>query len=250
MAVTDVYAALWRNKLFILGMTLVVGVVAYVLVSTQPNQYRSTALIRIEQRGAATAGDLLGSLEVGQRLAQTYAHIVETESIKLRVATKLKNLVPPTDISLSAAPVSDIELVEVSAESEVPQRAALVANAAVSALQAFVADTGTTSEKIVAIDRARVPDTPSSPRVKLTVAVAVLLGLLFNGSLALLLELHADRLPPLEDMEEAFGAPVLATVPELSFRQSTVRLASSWARANQVKEGTATRQARGRQRAT
>lgn len=247
MAVTDVYAALWRNKVFILGMTLVVGVVAYVLVSTQPNVYRSTALIRIEQRGA-NAGDLLGSLEVGQRLAQTYAHIIETRSIEQRVAAKLKAVVPESDINLSASPVSDIELVKVSAESEVPERAALVANTAVQALQSFVADTGTTSEKIVAIDQARVPDSPSSPRVTLTVAVAVLLGLLFNGTLALLLELHADRLPTLENMEGVFGKPVLSTVPELSFRQSTVRLSSSWARSGQgAQEGV---RQRGRQRAT
>lgn len=224
MAVADVYAALWRHRLFIVVMTLIVGGVAYVLVSTQPKVYEATALIRVVQRGAAPT-DLLGSLEVGQRLAQTYAQIVETRSIQNRVAAKL--LLPTSQIDLSSSPVGDIELVKVTASSKEPTRAALVANTAVLALQSFIADTGTTGEKIVSIDPARVPTVPASPRVTLTVAVAVLLGLMFNGALALLLELFADRLPPVEGMEATFGKAVLATVPELAFKQSAARLSAA-----------------------
>jgi len=228
VAVADVYAALWRHRLFIVGMTALVGVVAYVLASTQPKIYESTALIRVEQRGVS-ASDLLGSLEVGKRLAQTYAKIVETDSIKNRVAGRLR--LPSSQVALSGQPVGDIELVNVTASSRIPERAARVANTAVAALQSFVAEKGTTSEKVVAIDPAEVPSVPASPRVKLTVAVAVMLGLLFNGALALLLELFADRLPPIEAMEETFGKAVLATVPELTFKQSATRLSVTGSRA-------------------
>jgi succinoglycan biosynthesis transport protein ExoP len=227
VAVADVYAALWRHRLFIVGMTVLVGVVAYLLASTQTKIYEATALVRVEQRGVS-ANDLFGSLQVGQRLAQTYAQIVETQSIKNRVAGRLH--LPSSAIHLSSQPVGDIELVHVTASSEVPAQAALVANTAVSALQSFVAEKGTTSEKVVAIDPARVPSFPASPRVKLTVAVAVLLGLLFNSALALLLELFADRLPAVEDMEGTFGKAVLATVPELTFKQSATRLSVTGSR--------------------
>ena len=247
VAVADVYAALWRHRLFIVGMTLLVGVVAFVLASTQPKIYESTALIRVEQRGASSTGDLFTSLEVGQRLAQTYAHIVETREITDRVARRLR--LPTSDVSVSSQPVSDIELVRVTAQSKVPAQAALVANATVSTLKAFVAETGTTNEKIVAIDPARVPVVPASPRVKLTVAVAVMLGLLFNCGLALLLELFADRLPAVEDMEETFGKAVLATVPELSFKQSGGRLSVSGEPQPEPSQLAAKRQTRWSQRA-
>jgi succinoglycan biosynthesis transport protein ExoP len=227
VAVADVYAALWRHRLFIIGMTVLVGVVAYVLASTQPKIYEATALVRVEQRGVSAA-DVFGELQVGQRLAQTYAKIVSTETIRDRVATRLR--LSSGQIHLSSSPVSDIELLNVTASSRVPAQAALIANTAVAALQSFVAEKGTTSEKVVAIDPARVPSAPSSPRVKLTVAVAVVLGLLFNSALALLLELFADRLPPVEGMEETFGKAVLATVPELTFKQSATRLSVSGSR--------------------
>jgi len=230
VAVADVYAALWRHRLFIVGMTVLVGVVAYVLASMQTKMYEATALVRVEQRGT-TPNDILGSLEVGQRLAQTYAKIVETESIKNRVAGRLN--LPASDVSLSSQPVGDIELVHVTATSEIPERARVVANAAVAALQAFVAEKGTTTEKVVAIDPARTPFAPSSPRVKLTVAVAVMLGLIFNSALALLLELFADRLPPVEGMEETFDKAVLATVPELTFKQSATRLSVAGSKAGE-----------------
>jgi len=230
VAVADVYAALWRHRLFIVGMTVLVGVVAYVLASMQTKMYESTAIIRVEQRGVS-ASDLLGSLEVGQRLAQTYAQIVETESITDRVAGRLH--LPTSEIHISGNPVGDIELVHVTATSEIPERARQVANTAVSALQSFVAEKGTTSEKVVAIDPARVPGAPASPRVKLTVAVAMVLGLLFNSALALLLELFADRLPPIESMEDTFGKAVLATVPELTFKQSATRLSISGSRSGE-----------------
>jgi len=227
VAVADVYAALWRHRLFIIGMTVLVGVVAYVLASTQPKIYEATALVRVEQRGV-NANDLFGSLQVGQRLAQTYAQIVETDAIRGRVAGRLH--LPTSQVDLSSSPVGDIELVHVTASSRIPAQAALVANSAVAALQSFVAEKGTTSEKVVLIDPARVPGAPASPRVKLTVAVAVILGLLFNSALALLLELFADRLPPLEGMEETFGKAVLATVPELTFKQSATRLSVAGSR--------------------
>ena len=227
VAVADVYAALWRHRLFIVGMTALVGVVAYVLASTQPKIYESTALVRVEQRGVS-ASDLFGSLEVGQRLAQTYAKIVSTKALRDRVAARLR--LPTTQVHLSSSPVGDIELVDVTASSRIPAQAALVANGAVAALQAFVAEKGTNSEKVVLIDPARVPTAPASPRVKLTVAVAVILGLLFNSALALLLELFADRLPSIEDMEGIFGRPVLATVPELTFKQSATRLSVAGSR--------------------
>jgi capsular polysaccharide biosynthesis protein len=247
VAVADVYAALWRHRLFILGMTLLVGVVAYFLASTQQKMYETAALIRVEQRGATSTGDIITSLEVGQRLAKTYAQIVGTRSIRNRVAAKLD--IPRSDVDLSGAPVGDIELVRVFARSKLPARAAAVANAGVAALQSFVADSGTTGEKIVPIDPARVPFTPVSPRVKLTVAVAVLLGLLFNGSLALLLELLADPLPKVEGMEEAFGKAVLATVPELAFKQSATRLSVSGSRTEEPTLLTAIRQPPWSQRA-
>ena len=75
---------------------------------------------------------------------------------------------------------------------------------------------------MIVVDRASVPKTYVSPRVELTVTLAVLLGLLLNCALALLAEYLADPLPGSGEMEPVFGLPVLAAIPPLSFPKTTV----------------------------
>jgi receptor protein-tyrosine kinase len=222
MATVDVYRALWRHRLLIIGLTLVTGIVVWFLASLQPKVYEATALVRIQQK-ITTAGDAFGSLEVGTRLAQTYARIVKTRAIDGRVAKKLAGTVSPSDIHLSASPVAEVELLTVSARSKSPQTAKIVANSATQALKDFVRDTGTLRDQVIVVDQASVPTVPVAPRVKLMVVLAVLLGLMLNASLALLAELFADRLPEMSEIESAFGRPVLAAIPALSFpKPSTI----------------------------
>jgi capsular polysaccharide biosynthesis protein len=217
MPAAGVYRALWRHRLMILVLTAAAGVAAYVFTQTQPKIYQASALVRIQQggRGSAETFGSLSSLELGQRLARTYSMIVQTNSIRARVARMLAGRVPADDISISASPVGDVELLFISARSQDPQVAALVANTATTALRNFISETGTLQDQLVVVDRAPVPGAPILPRTTMTVALAVLVALLFNGALALAREFFADRLPGIDEWNERFGKPVLATVPVL-----------------------------------
>jgi capsular polysaccharide biosynthesis protein len=220
MPAADLYHALWRHRRLIVILTAIAAVAAFVYSSSQPKVYEASSLVRIQQR-AATAGEAYGSvnsLELGERLAQTYARIVKTRSMATRVSTRLAGRISRSDISISAAPVSGVELLEISARNGDPNKAALVANATAVSLTEFVEETGTLRDRILVVDRATAPSSPVAPRPKLTVAIAVLLALLLNSALALLLEFFSDRLPSVDEFEERFGHPVLATVPGLSLR--------------------------------
>ncbi len=50
----------------------------------------------------------------------------------------------------------------------------------------------------------------------MTIVLAILVALIFNGALALGREFFADRLPDVDEWHERFGKPVLATVPTLN----------------------------------
>lgn len=213
MPAADVYRALWRHKLMVTLLTLLAAASAYLWTRTQPSIYEGTALVRIQQRDPEPGS--LSSLEVGQRLARTYAEIVETRSMKERVERILGGRVPKDAYSLSASPVGDVELLSVAARSEQPQVAARAANAATLALREFIAETGTLRDQIVVVDSATVPSEPILPRTKLTVALTLLLALMLNSALALVREFFADRLPVVDEWHERFGKPVLATVPPL-----------------------------------
>ncbi len=70
------------------------------------------------------------------------------------------------------------------------------------------------SERIVTV-KAATTSSRVSRHLPLNVAIALVLGLIFSGALALLIELFRDRLPEADELEQTLGHPVLATIPNL-----------------------------------
>jgi tyrosine-protein kinase len=218
----DIYRVLWDRRLLIAALTIATVVSAYVVVSRQTKVYKSTTLIRVQQRvGDPTqVGTALG---IAQHLAQTYARIVDTDATADRVYRLLHDRVPRDRVRLSAEPVQDLELLYISATSPDPKQAADVANAAPGALRQFIAEQpAVLRDEIEVINPAGASTTPVSPRVKLSLVIAFLAGLVFNSGLALLIEFLSDRLRGVEELEALTGRPVLATVPPLVFQSPGV----------------------------
>jgi capsular polysaccharide biosynthesis protein len=119
---------------------------------------------------------------------------------------------------LTADNVQDLDLLSITARSENPRNALIAAAAAPEALRAFIRRTAPSSERIVTV-KAPTSSSPVSRHLALNGTIALMLGLIFSGALALLLELFRDRLPDADELEEAVGHPVLGTIPTLRFRQ-------------------------------
>lgn len=64
------------------------------------------------------------------------------------------------------------------------------------------------------VERASVPDTPSSPKTKRNVALGIFLGLLLGVALALLIDRLDRRIRDAEEIEDSVEAPVLGVVPQ------------------------------------
>ena len=196
-------------------MFLVCGV--WFVTSRQQKLYTASTMVRVVQ-AANDPTDVINSLEAGQRLAQVYARIAETRTVRNQIYQDLHGTVGLTRIDLSASPVQDLELLTISATHPSPKLARKVANAAPVALRSFVKGSGSPHEKVIVVEKARVPTSPSSPNLKLNLALALLLGLVLNGLLAVLGEILRDPLPDdMPELEQLLGGPVLATVPTLEF---------------------------------
>ena len=227
----DAYRALWRHKWFVLLLTAGLVAAAWALTKQQQKIYKASTLIRVQQR-TDNPEQVLGALETGQRLAQTYARIIETSTMAHRIFDELGQRIPYSAIKVSAAPVQDLELVTISASATSPDRAKAVANAAPPALRAFIRATGTPTDQVITVERAGRPSRPASPNLKLNLALALMLGLVFNGALALLIEVLSDRLPSPDELERVTGRPVIATIPNLKFGRGA-RLAITRSRAKE-----------------
>jgi capsular polysaccharide biosynthesis protein len=133
-----------------------------------------------------------------------------------------------SEVSLSASPVQDLDLLSITARSKDPTNAGIAANAVPWALRAFIRNTGSAStEKIITVKAATTPSAPVSRHLALNIVIATMLGLIFNGALALVLELLRDRLPGPDELERAVGRPVLATIPSLRLHPVPGRASTS-----------------------
>jgi capsular polysaccharide biosynthesis protein len=133
-----------------------------------------------------------------------------------------RSLVAPrkvSEVQLSGSPVQGVDLLTISAQSKTRGNPTIAANAALWALRAFIRRTGSGTEKVVLVKAATNPSSRVSQQLPLKIAIAVMFGLIFNGALALLLELFRDRLPEPDELGQALGHPVLATVPALRLHQ-------------------------------
>ena len=64
--------------------------------------------------------------------------------------------------------------------------------------------------------------------------LAFLVALIFNGSVALLIEFLSDRLPEIDDIESTVGKPVLGVVPQLAFRSAVVEQLDQMSARNRI----------------
>jgi succinoglycan biosynthesis transport protein ExoP len=216
MTIGSVYGTLWRYRLFILVTTAVLVGAALFVTMQQTKLYTASSLIRVQQQ-VTGAEDIYGALQTGERLARTYAKVATTRSVASQVRKQLPASVPTDAIDIKATQVGNLELLELSVTYSDPRIAARVANAVPAALATFIAKTGSARDTITLIEAATPPTTPSSPNLKLTIAIAVILGLVLNSGLALLHNAVSDRVQSAEDLERATGHPVIVTIPTLRF---------------------------------
>jgi succinoglycan biosynthesis transport protein ExoP len=227
MSVNDVYLALWRHRYFIVVMTVALVALTWFLTASQEKQYTASTTVRVLQ-SIQTPEQALGALQTGERLARTYARIAETSTIADQVYVELGRSVPLREITVDAEQVSDLELLSIAVTSAIPSRAARIANAVPLALNDYIQRVGGLDDRIAVVERAAAPVSPSSPNLKLNLAIALLLGLIFNSALALLIDALSDRVGDADDLERLTGYPVLATVPILQLQgRNAIRLSSS-----------------------
>lgn len=244
MRAGDVYRALWRHKFFIVLLTAVFVGATWYVASRETQEYEASTLVRVQERGPR-AGDAGAALQAAQTLAQTYAKLISSGALDDEIDALLVQCAgrtsdsrgsagatrPPacrslgtssrlgprivSGVKLTASPVEELDLLSITGRSENATSAMIAANAAPLALRTFIRGTGARSEQIVIAKQAETPSSPVSQQLLLKIAIALMLGLIFNGALALLIDVFRDRLPDPDELGPAVGQPVLATIPTL-----------------------------------
>ena len=219
MNLNEILSALWHRKLIVVGiMVLTVAAAVGGLTLVNP-EYKSTSTLALTP---PNTGNGLLFFQTLDPVVSVYATAAETRSIRTAAAARLNGKLAHISVrTFRATPI-----IKIDARSTSPllaQRSAQVVGDVLLERAARGA-VGISSLTLQQIDRPSVPTSPVFPNKKLTVFVAILLGLGLGIAAALLRENLGRRIWTREELAAAAGVPVYAEIPDVSELQKEVSL--------------------------
>jgi len=222
-------AMLTRWWWLFLASAAIAGTGAYFVTRTIAPTYQATTTLiinQVETPGSIVYSDVLTS----ERLTQTYRELITKRPVLEAVVKELDDptlTVGQLSSKLNTTAVKDTQLVTISVRDQSPERAAHLANAVADVfVQTESSDAITRSGTTRIVEPASVPGAPVSPNMRLNIAMAVALGLLLAGGVALLVEHMDDTVKSSEDVRFASGLATLGEVGRLPHDKDRIPLSS------------------------
>lgn len=189
-------------------------VLGAVISKALPKVYTATsALVVVQKENSAT----FDAVQAAQVTARTYSDIISAPAIAAKVAQKLGGGETQSSISsaVSVSPVSETQLLKITAEDHNAAKAQAIANTYASAVVEYIGQNvgPTVGANVAFASSATKPSSPSRPKPTLYVLVAAVLGLCFGVGAAFLAERLDTGLRSAEEVRERFGELILARMP-------------------------------------
>jgi polysaccharide biosynthesis transport protein len=186
------------------------GVISKVL----PKVYSATSTLIVVQNGNTASFD---AIQAAQVTARTYSDIVGSPAIAAAVARAMGSGESTESVgsAVSVSPVSETQLLKITAEERSPLKAQRLANTyATVVIQYTRQSLGSAAGATVALaSGATRPTAPARPKPTLYILVAAILGLFFGVGGAFLIERLDTRMHTAEEVRERFSETVLARMP-------------------------------------
>ncbi len=212
---------LWRWSWFVilstlLGLGVSYGVMHYLdlgLPFLPPHPcWEATATVSVGADTADSIAQDTTSLELGLKLAATYAELARRRPVTQAVVEALNLPITAKDLEKAVIEVNlihDTQLIEIIAIYSDPEMAATIAN---EAARQLVAQAPVRPRKLLQlIAEAEVPEGESS-RPYIIMVLAGLLGLLLSAGIGFLVEYLSDTVRTEEDVTRELGLPSLGVV--------------------------------------
>jgi polysaccharide biosynthesis transport protein len=125
MEIRDYIAPLRKWWWLILAVTLIAGVVGFVIVEQQPETFQTTATLQIGQSILQDPNPTTSLIAISQQLALTYADLARRSAVRQATMDALGLDLLPT---YTIRPVASTQLMEITVTDTSPERAQAVAN--------------------------------------------------------------------------------------------------------------------------
>ena len=211
----DIFLSLKRYFIFILLATLLctLGAWGYTKFFITP-LYTTQVSMCVFASHRESSGVTSGELSADETIARTYRVLLVSQPVLEAVSEALDGEVSPGAIGGMLSTSAAAQVIYVTVTCADPVLAVRVANAVSDAAPQALSDI-TRAGEVIALDRAVMPKTPSSPNVMSNVTVGFLGGLLLSCAVVILITLMDTTIWREEDLERAFRIPVLGSVPSM-----------------------------------
>lgn len=207
-----------RRRLWVLvSLPLIAGLVAGVvsLYVLQPVYQASTTMWVVKEgAGPISMNDVL----LSRNLTKTYAEVARSRAVMLQVVETLQLQGLSLDAlqkKLTVTSVRDTEILSFAVKDANPQTAAILADAVAEAFKAQISKS-IKVDNVTVVDPAQVPVAPISPRSKMNVALAIVLGGMAAVGLIFLLEYLDTTIKTPDDVARYLGLTVLGVIPVIT----------------------------------
>ena len=215
-----VFRARW---LAIVLATILGGLLAFGWTLTQPKVYTANGSAIITTGTSSSIGDALLGDNYAKSRVKSYLDIATSRQVAQYAIDEL-GIKDSPDAVVGRVAVSnplDTAVLRVSATGSTPEEARQLVEAWIDGMIKVVSElentgnaTGTESiVKLQTLDSAVTPTSPSSPNVKLAVALGVLIGFAIGIAYALIRAAVDRRLRTSQSIEREFDIAVLGTIP-------------------------------------
>jgi capsular exopolysaccharide synthesis family protein len=216
-------ALIRRSWLLILACTIIGGSVGAISAFPSPTLYQSSTQLYVSVRNSGAAWDLAQSTSYARQAVTSYVRVIPTAIVLDPVIEDLGLEMTARGLAgqVSASAPLNTQLITATVTDENPSQAAQLANAIADSFATAVsteleAPTGTEAEskvRVETISAAKVPTQPSSPNIRLDLALGLLIGLAVGVGLAVLRSILDTRVRTVSDVETTVDAPILGGIP-------------------------------------
>jgi capsular exopolysaccharide synthesis family protein len=211
---TSALETIQRHRWLILATFALFVAITAVVSKNLTKIYQTEAALLVAVPAEAQSFD---TVQASQSLARSYGEIAGSRNIAERVARKLDDGTTAGDLLavVGVEPLSETQLLEISAEDEDPERAQLIANTYATVFAEYTEGQLQTSTqaRVTLADPAPVPTSAARPKPTVYTVIAGLIGLALGLALAFLREQLDTRIRSIDELEERVDVPILGRVP-------------------------------------
>ena len=207
---------LWTKKVFILFTAFYVAVFSFLgtYFFIQPT-YTSTTRIYVVNQATDNKNLSAEALQAGTFLTKDYKEIITSNDVLSEVIKDEKLNMTEAELAkmISVDIPTDTRLILISVNAKTGQDAQTLANKVREVASEKIKKV-TKVEDVTTLEEAKLPESPSSPNIKLNVLLGAVLGAFLAVVGVLVREILDDRVRRPEDVEDVLGMTLLGIIPD------------------------------------